>query len=118
MIYLLKKLIFLNLLCFISSSLLAFNSSSFLISQSAYNNYDYAETILNFEEKPLNDFTDNLLDKLIAAVIIEDISLANRIAKEILLKDPTNQEAYIVRLAYLYVNEKFGKIIKFHKNLF
>jgi len=115
MIYLLKKLIFLNLFCFISSSLLAFNSSSFLISQSAYNNYDYAETILNFEEKPLNDFTDNLLDKLIAAVIIEDISLANRIAKEILLKDPTNQEAYIVRLAYLYVNEKFGKIIKFHK---
>ncbi len=116
MINLLKKLLFIKFLCFFSLPLLAFSSSAFLISQSAYKNHDYPNALGDYNNE-INKFTNNiLLDKLISAVIIEDLDLAEKIASDILSKENNNQEAYIVKLVYLYLNKKFNEIEKVHKN--
>ena len=110
MINLIRKLLFLNFLVFFSLPLQAFSSSSFLISQSAFKNYDYSAALSNFGNIKISLSTSNLLDKVISAVIVEDIDLANKIASEILIGDDENQEAYIVKLVYLYFNKKFREI--------
>ena len=115
MINLIKKLLILNFLVFTPLPLLAFSSSSFLISQSAFNNYDYSAALSNFSNEEIRLPNSNLLDKVISAVIIEDIYLANKIASEILIQDDENQEAQIVKLVYLYSNQKFNKINEIHQ---
>ena len=99
-----KKLFFISIIILFSSPILAFNSSSFLISQLAFKNYDYQHSILDYDIKDSKLSNGNLLDKIIAAVIIEDLYVANKIADELLSKDKYNQEAYIVKLVYLYLN--------------
>ena len=94
-----KNLIFIVVISFVSIPVLAFSSSSFLISQLALNIYSEI----------------NLLNKIIAAVIIEDLSQANKIANKLILNDKDNQEAYIVKLVYMYSNKKFDEIRKFHQ---
>ena len=75
MINLIKKLLILNFLLFFSLPLLAFSSSSFLISQSAFKNYDYSIALSDFSDKEIKLSSANLLDKVISAVITEDIDL-------------------------------------------
>tara|TARA_Y100001970_G_C14159347_1_gene817553 strand:+ start:147 stop:1457 length:1311 start_codon:yes stop_codon:yes gene_type:complete len=115
MINLLKKLIFAFFLCFYCNTTLASSSSNFLISQSAFKNQDYSISLSNFSINRSNLSNENLLDNVVAAVIVGDISLAEKISDEILLKDPNNQEAYIVKLTYFYQNSKFNEIDKFSK---
>ena len=115
MINLLKKLIFAFFLCFYCNTTLASSSSNFLISQSAFKNQDYSISLSNFSINRSNLSNENLLDNVVAAVIVGDISLAEKISDEILLKDPNNQEAYIVKLTYFYQNGKFNEIDKFSK---
>ena len=43
------------------------------------------------------------------------MSLAEKISDEILLQDPNNQEAYIVKLTYFYQNGEFKEIDKIFK---
>ncbi len=117
MINLIRKLLFLNFLVFFSLPLQAFSSSSFLISQSAFKNYDYSAALSNFGNIEISLSTSNLLDKVISAVIVEDIDLANKIASEILIGDDENQEAYIVKLVYLYFNKKFREINNIQKQI-
>ncbi len=112
MINLLKKLIFFNFVYLFSLPILAFNSSSFLISQSAFKNYDYESTLFNLNTDEVTFSNNNLLDKVIAAVITEDLNLANKIATKILLTDNDNQEANIVKIVYLLSNKKFKEIIE------
>ena len=109
-----KKVIFLSIIIFISSPILAFSSSSFLISQLAFKNYDYSTSLKKFNYKESQFYNENLLDKIIAAVIIEDLSTANKLANDIITKDENNQEAYIVKLVYLYLNDKFEEIEKLY----
>ena len=110
-----KNLIFIVVISFVSIPVLAFSSSSFLISQLAFKNYDFNESLSNFETE-LNIYSEiNLLNKIIAAVIIEDLSQANKIANKLILNDKDNQEAYIVKLVYMYSNKKFDEIRKFHQ---
>ncbi len=116
MINLLKQLLFINFIWFLSLPLGAFSSSSFLISQFAFKNYDYSDSLVKFDKKEVIYLDDELINKMIAAVITEDLTLANEIAKNILLNDETNQEAYIVRLSYLHVNKKFNEINQLRKN--
>ena len=110
MIILIKKLLFLTFVCFFCIPLWAFSSSSFLISQSAFKNYDYSSTLFDFSMEEIVFSNTDLLNKVIAAIITEDLNLANKIANEILLNDNENQEAYIVKLTYLVLNKNYNEI--------
>ena len=107
MINFIKKPIFLLIILLFSSNLWAFSSSSFLVSQSAFKNYDYDLSISHLGGNELNVTNTSLLDKIIAAVITKNLNLANRLANEILLTDKNNQEAYIVNLVYYYITRVY-----------
>ncbi len=117
MINLIKKLQIIAIILIVNSSAFALTSSSFLISQSAYENYDYSSSLLNFDIDDVNLSEDSLLDKAIAAIITDDIDLASKIAKNILTEDKNNAEALIITAASFYKEEKFNKIIELRKNL-
>ena len=74
MINLIKKLFFISLLIALNNSVFATSSSTFLISQLAFKNYDYPATLLNFNADKIKLSQDQLLDKAIAAIITEDIN--------------------------------------------
>ena len=113
---LIKKLLILNFLLFFSKSLMAFSSSTFLITQSAFKNHDYFEALSSFSTNMVKFSNKDLLDKAISAIITEDIDLANKIANEILSEDFEHQEAYIIKLVYLFYNKQFNKIEEIHKS--
>ena len=96
MINFIEKLFFACLIFLFNTSVLALSSSSFLISQSAYKNYDYSSTLFNFDADKIKLSQDGLLDKAIAAVITEDINLAADIADRILENNIDNQEACLL----------------------
>ena len=110
MINLIKKLFFVCLLIALNSSVLATSSSSFLISQLAFKNYDYPSTLLNFNAEKIKLSQDQLLDKAIAAIITEDINLAKDLANKILEKNKNNQEAYIIKISSLFLDKKYNQI--------
>ena len=83
---------------FLSSVISASESASYLISQTAFNNYDYNQVLSEYKNASKENFKDDYLDELISAVIIEDIKLAENISKKILLIDPNNQEAKLVSM--------------------
>ena len=110
MINLIKKLFFISLLIALNNSVFATSSSTFLISQLAFKNYDYPATLLNFNTDKIKLSQDQLLDKAIAAIITEDINLAKDIANKILEKNKNNQEAYIIKISSLFLDKKFNQI--------
>ena len=71
-----KKLIFISLIALFSMPIAAFNSSSFLISHSAFKNYDYPTSLYDFKINKSNFSNSKLLDKIIAAVIVEPVAKA------------------------------------------
>ena len=114
MINFMKRLIFICIISLISLPILAFSSSSFLISQIAFSSYDYKASLSNFNQLDSNFSNSKLLDQLIAAIITEDLTTANKIADKLISQDKENQEAYIVKLTYLYLNKKFNEIQKLY----
>ena len=76
MVNLIKILQFILIFLVINSGALALTSSSFLISQSAFNNYDYSSTLFKFNMDKVTLSQDSFLDKAIAAIITEDLVLA------------------------------------------
>ena len=110
MINLIKKQFFICLLIAFNTSVFATSSSNFLISQLAFKNYDYPATLLNFNADKIKLSQDQLLDKAIAAIITEDITLAKDIANKILEKNKNNQEAYIIKISSLFLDKKFNQI--------
>ncbi len=117
MINLIKKLFFIFLLIAFNASVFATSSSTFLISQLAFKNYDYPATLLNFNADKIKLSQNQLLDKAIAAVITEDINLAKDIANKILEKNKNNQEAYIIKISSLFLDKKFNQIKELRDNL-
>ena len=117
MINLIKKLFFISLLIALNNSVFATSSSTFLISQLAFKNYDYPATLLNFNANKIKLSQDQLLDKAIAAIITEDITLAKDIANKILEKNKNNQEAYIIKISSLFLDKKFNQIKELRDNL-
>ena len=117
MINLIKKLFFISLLIALNNSVFATSSSTFLISQLAFKNYDYPATLLNFNADKIKLSQDQLLDKAIAAIITEDINLAKDIANKILEKNKNNQEAYIIKISSLFLDKKFNQIKELRDNL-
>tara|TARA_Y100001970_G_scaffold283507_1_gene398790 strand:+ start:13921 stop:15234 length:1314 start_codon:yes stop_codon:yes gene_type:complete len=90
-----KILFYLNILLF-CKTILASTSSSFLISQTAFNNYDFTEVLFQYNEKQNEQYNSDFLDELISAVVKENIRLAVNIASRIHSIDPNNQEAKLV----------------------
>ena len=117
MINLIKKCFFICLLISFNTCVFATSSSNFLISQIAFKNYDYPETLLNFNADKIKLSHDQLLDKAIAAIITEDINLAKDIANKILEKNKNNQEAYIIKISSLFLDKKFNQIKELRDNL-
>ncbi len=116
MINLIKNFVIVIFLSFYSLPLWAFTSSSFLVSQSAFKNYDYFVSINNLNESDLSLSYSSLLDKLIAATITEKINLAYKIADELLKYEKDNQEAYIVKLVFYHKNKKYNQINQLHND--
>ena len=81
-----------------SITIFASSSASFLISQTAFNNYDFNQVISEYESKTNQEYKNDYLDELISAVITENIVLAEKISTKILLKDPNNQEAKLLMM--------------------
>ena len=81
-----------------SKTIFASSSASFLISQTAFNNYDFNQVISEYESKTNQEYKNDYLDELISAVITENVVLAEKISTKILLKDPNNQEAKLLMM--------------------
>ena len=97
----------------LSNHIFALNSSSHLISQIAFNNYDFT-TVLNEYSANNVKLADKIyIDELISATITADLILANKIAKKILLKDTDNQEAKLILMINYLVKNQDAKILKF-----
>ena len=102
---------FLLLFIFIScNTVYASSSSSFLITKSAFNNYDFNKVLNQYNNEKLEKINDNLLDELIAAVIKENLDLANNISKNILSANPNNQEARLLSMVQAAKDNSKDKI--------
>ena len=66
--------IFLFIMFFLfSKTIFASNSASFLISQTAFYNYDFEKVLNEYKSKINQDYKNDYLDELISAVITENI---------------------------------------------
>ena len=81
-----------------SKTIFASSSASFLIAQTAFNNYDFSQVLNEYSSKINQEYKNDYLDELVSAVITENIILAESISKKILLTDPSNQEAKLLMM--------------------
>ena len=109
-----KKLLIFWLITAFSMPVMAYTSSNFLISQLAYKNYDYETSLFDFNINLAKYPNNDLLDKLIASVILENLELANNISDNIQKFDKDNQEAYLVKLISLLLDNKSNEIKKLY----
>ncbi len=109
-----KKLLIFWLITAFSTPVMAYTSSNFLISQLAYKNYDYETSLFDFNINLAKYPNNDLLDKLIASVILENLELANNISDYIQKFDKDNQEAYLVKLISLLLDNKSNEIKKLY----
>ena len=109
-----KKLLIFCLITAFSMPIMAYTSSNFLISQLAYKNHDYATSLFDFNIDTAKYPNNDLLDKLIASVILENLELANNISDYIQKFDKDNQEAYLVKLISLLLDNKSNEIKKLY----
>ena len=111
-----KKLLIFYLITAFSMPVMAYTSSNFLISQLAYKNHDYETSLFDFNIDTAKYPNNDLLDKLIASVILENIEFANNISDNILKFDKDNQEAYLVKLVNLLLDNKSNEIKKLYSD--
>jgi len=111
--------IFLYFLIFLfSKTIFASSSASFLISQTAFNNYDFTQVLNEYANQTNIDYKNDYLDELISAVVTENINLAQKISKNILLTDPNNHEAKLVTMVKAVNNTKKDELdsLRFDNN--
>ena len=96
------------------------SSSSYLISNSAMLDFDYEEANVHYDHNSLSDFNNNYLEKkMLAFIITNSFAKGVKVAKEILKKDKTNQEAWLVCLVEAKLNnlkEPFSEFQRAKKN--
>ena len=103
--------IYLYFLIFLfSKTIFASSSASFLISQTAFNNYDFTQVLYEYDNKQNEDYSNDYLDELISAIVTENIDLAHKISKKILLIDPNSQEAKLVSMVKAFNNKKKSEL--------
>ena len=111
-----KKLLIFYLITAFSMPVMAYTSSNFLISQLAYKNHDYETSLFDFNIDTAKYPNSDLLDKLIASVILENLEFANNISDNILKFEKDNQEAYLVKLVNLLLDNKSNEIKKLYSD--
>ena len=107
-----KTFIYLYIFLF-SKTILASSSASFLISQTAFNNYDFTQVLYEYGANRNEDSKNDYLDELISAVVTENITLAQNIAEKFLLIKPDNQEAKTFCGTPEYLGKYFNSIRNF-----
>ena len=93
-----SKIFIYSLILLFSKTIFASSSASFLITQTAFNNYDFEQVLYEYSSEENIEYRNDYLDELISAVITENIILAEKISKKILLTDPNNQEAKLLMM--------------------
>ena len=111
-----KKLLIFYLITAFSMPVMAYTSSNFLISQLAYKNHDYETSLFDFNIDTAKYPNNDLLDKLIASVILENLEFSNKISDNILKFEKDNQEAYLVKLVNLLLDNKSNEIKKLYSD--
>ena len=111
-----KKLLIFYLITAFSMPVMAYTSSNFLISQLAYKNHDYETSLFDFNIDTAKYPNNDLLDKLIASVILENLEFSNNISDNILKFEKDNQEAYLVKLVNLLLDNKSNEIKKLYSD--
>ncbi len=91
-----SKIFLYSLIFLFSKTIFASSSASFLIAQTAFNDYDFGQVLHEYTSTENLEYKSDYLDELISAVITENIILAEKISKKILVKDPDNQEAKLL----------------------
>ena len=110
-----SKILLYFLILLFSKSIFASTSASFLISKTAFNNYDFSQVLHEYSLKENEDYKNDYLDELISAVVTENVFLAEKISRKILLTDPNNQEAKLLLMvkAFNKGNKKELEVIRF-----
>ena len=106
-----SKIFLYSLIFLFSKTIFASSSASFLIAQTAFNDYDFGQVLHEYTSTENLEYKSDYLDELISAVITENIILAEKISKKILLKDPENQEAKLL-LMVKSINSNNNKKLK------
>ena len=83
-----SKIFIYSLILLFSKTIFASSSASFLIAQTAFNDYDFRQVLHEYSSKENLEYKDDYLDELISAVITEDIILAEKISNKILCEKP------------------------------
>ena len=112
----LKVIIFIHIIfvCFFSTKSFSYNSSSYLIANTAMMLYDYEKAKNHYNLDEINNFNSNdLVKKLIAHVISGELHSANLISKELINIDFKNQEAWLVYLVYAKNNNNYQAFTEF-----
>ena len=100
----------------VSKNLLGNNSSSYLISQQAFKNYDFFTVLNKFKiENNKVDFQE-YSKELFSATITENLILANEIAEKILSKDTLNQDAIMLYIVFNLKNNNLSDLDNFLLN--
>jgi len=113
-----SKIFIYSLILLFSKTIFASSSASFLIAQTAFNDYDFEQVLYEYDSKQNLEYKNNYLDELISAVITENIVLAEKISKKILLTDPSNQEAKLLMMVKSLNSKKMKELelLRFDKN--
>ena len=113
-----SKILFYFAILLFSKTIFASSSASFLISQTAFNNYDFSQVLYEYSAKENEDYKNDYLEELISAVVTENIILAEKISRKILLTDISNQEAklFLMVKAFNTKNQKELEILRFDKD--
>ena len=93
-----------GVLCTITSSSFALSSSSYLISKTAINLFDYEGAYSRLNKSDLELGENHLTDKLFTLVNLNLILEAKVVANEILTLNNLNQEAWIVSLVHAKIS--------------
>ena len=116
MIKIFRFLFFMLILIAVSKNLLGNNSSSYLISQQAFKNYDFFTVLNKFKiENNKVDFQE-YSKELFSATITENLILANEIAEKILSTDTLNQDAIMLYIVFNLKNNNLSDLDNFLLN--
>ena len=113
-----SKIFIYSLILLFSKTIFASSSASFLIAQTAFNDYDFEQVLYEYDSKQNLEYKNNYIDELISAVITENIVLAEKISKKILLTEPSNQEAKLLMMVKSLNSKKMKELelLRFDKN--
>ena len=110
-----SKIYLFFLIFLFSKTIFASSSASYLIAQTAFNNYDFSQVLYEYSSKKNQEYKNDYLDELISAVITENIIIAEKISRKILLTDPNNQEAKLLIMvkSFNFKNKKELEALRF-----